>query len=104
METGKCYRCGYCCGGCLVPKDDESDLSPYHLASLASEYGEAYARAYAREHSVPAGERCPWLMTNPDGVTTSCSVYDKRSAVCRMHNANADCTIGSIVMKAYGYC
>jgi len=101
-ETGKCYRCGYCCAGCLVPKDEASDLSPDYLDSLKRIHGEDFAAGYAKENSISAGDRCRWLAINPDGRTTSCTAYARRSAVCRKHNADAECLIGFMVMRQYG--
>jgi len=100
----KCYRCGYCCGGASlrVPKYVDSDLSPAYLDSLATRYGDVYARRYAEENAMAAGDTCPWLTTEPDGIATSCGAYERRSAVCRLHNSNTDCTIGYMVMRQYG--
>ena len=102
MPTGKCYRCGYCCQGCLVPKYADSDLNPAHLDFLALRFGNDYAQRYAKENSILAIDRCPWLATNQDGITTSCTAYERRSAVCRMHNSDVDCLVGYMVMRQYG--
>ena len=99
---GKCYRCGYCCGGCLVPKDEDSNLDPAYLDSLALAFGRDYSARYAEDNAVRAGDRCQWLSVNPDGITTSCSAYERRSGVCRKHNADTDCLTGYMVMRQYG--
>ena len=101
--TGTCYRCGYCCRGqFLVPKDEEADLNPAFLATLALLHGDAFAAGYEAAHSRLAGDECPWLTANPDGMTTSCRAYERRPLICRVHNADTACVVGYMVMRQYG--
>ena len=107
QESGKgigiCYRCGYCCRGqVIVPRYAGSDLSPQHLDALTARKGADYTAEYMEENTMFAGDNCPWLETNEDGLTTSCTAYERRSAVCRMHNSDGECLVGMMVMRQYG--
>ena len=103
MKTGVCYRCGFCCAKILVPKDENSNLDPEYLEALADKHGAEFAKKYAEENSTSAGDRCPWLMDNPDGFTTTCGAYERRSYTCRMHNSDGECVVGLLVMSQYGF-
>ena len=77
-------------------------MDPAYLDSLALAHGRDYAARYAEANAIRAGDRCKWLSVNPDGITTFCRAYERRSDVCRKHNACTDCPTGYLVMRQYG--
>lgn len=89
----KCLRCGYCCKNhfCIVPKYENSDLSP--------EFLEAVTADYIDENTVEQGPICKWLTVDELGLHT-CSAYARRSSMCRDHNTEfKKCLMGHAYWK-----
>jgi len=87
-----CFRCGRCCKGfiAIVPKKDDSDLSPDFLESMDFDEKERYVE----ENHEFQGEKCKWL--DDTDIQCTCKAYDRRSSDCRNHCADHVCKIGMI--------
>jgi len=90
----KCYRCGFCCYYMkMIPKYDDSDLSPDNLDRLSRVEGYEALDKYLEENSEWSDDKCKWL--DDREVIAKCTVYERRSSMCRDFGSDVDeCRIG----------
>lgn len=106
----KCMRCGSCCRNyfCIVPKNEDSNLSDEFIEKLSEEKGYETAFKYIEDNSIPQGEKCIWLNQNRSIMAgdkfndvSSCNAYARRCNMCVNHLNDQWCVIGLSVWKQH---
>lgn len=80
MEVKRCLRSGQCCSGmfAIVPKHEESNLSPAFLDTLPPEE----VADYIESNGELMGEPCKWLVRDEETTEATCKAHDRKSEHC----------------------
>jgi Fe-S-cluster containining protein len=106
----KCMRCGSCCRNynCIVPKNEDSNLSDEFIEKLSIEKGHKAVFKYIEDNSIPQGEKCKWLNQNKSiaagdeyNDVANCNAYDRRCNMCIDHMSDQWCATGLIIWRGH---
>lgn len=90
-----CYRCGSCCKGTinLIPKTENSNLSPKFIIELIEEKGLSETYDYIDNNTEEMGPICKWLKQNSPNEKACCLVYNLRGSSCIDYDSDY-CNVG----------
>jgi Fe-S-cluster containining protein len=80
LETKKCLRSGQCCSShfALVPKHEDSNLSPQFVEALPEDKVEDYLDS----NSEMMGSPCQWLTRDEVTTEATCKAHTRKSDHC----------------------
>jgi Fe-S-cluster containining protein len=103
MSGQTCFQCGNCCRNyfCIVPKNEDSNLSDEFLQQYSDEHSYEATQEYINQNQQIQGEKCKWLHQNYSikqgdnfNEVAYCTAYNRRSNMCSGHMEDQYCNTG----------